>query len=168
LYNYWIDNPNKIGNSREGDKLYYIGDVVTSTSTIIPSGKTWVEWKTTEGKYVAFRKQKGEEHEHLHPSEWTSTHRKNETYRANLDVDPWIGMHLSSMLINTKTPLDIRSLFNNDAAWDYTDRWMTDGFKTEKYANSDKTYYEVVGAPYANSYGSSAIQWIDAMWEVYR
>lgn len=172
LYNYWIENPSLIPRTREGDKLYYIGErATTRKSSIIGEGKTWVDWKTPEGKYVAFAKQAGQEHEHLHPSEWTDLDRKNEAYRANLDVDPWIGMHLSSMLTAKASSINVREKFNRPQAWDYSDRWMKDGFTTEKYADTEKTYLEVMNAtgftPY-QTYNSSGFEWINAMWKAYR
>lgn len=172
MYNYWINNSDKIPLSREGDKLYYIGDrVVSRTSSIIPAGQTWVDWKTPGGKYIAFAKQTGQEHEHLHPSEWTAEDRKNETYRANLDVDPWIGMHLAARLVDALTPMDMVALFVRPQSLEYSDRWMLDGITTREYASSGHTYVEemaLYGFSSTNSYNSSGTPWIDAMWTAYR
>ena len=69
VYNFWIDNPG-VRTSRGHEKLHYIGDVTEGTSSaIVPEGQTFVDWTSSEGKYVAFRKQRGEEYEHIHPSE---------------------------------------------------------------------------------------------------
>ena len=172
MYNFWVENQSFIPRSREGDKIYYIGERAEArTSTIIPKGQTWVNWKTKEGNFVAFAKQIGQEHEHLHPSEWSDTDKKNESYRANLDVDPWIGMHLSSMLIDRTHPLDIRSKFVRPQAWDYTDRWMEDGFTSSNYLDTERTYLqemEATGFTIDHSYNSSGFSWIDAMWQAYR
>lgn len=172
MYNYWINNQDKIPLSREGDKLYYVGDrVVSRTSAIIPAGQTWIDWKTPGGRYIAFAKQVGQEHEHLHPSEWTAEDRKNETYRANLDVDPWIGMHLSARLVDPLTPMDMVALFVRPQSLEYSDRWMTDGITTAEYADSGHTYLEemaLAGFSVSNSYNSSGSPWIDAMWTAYR
>ncbi len=172
MYNFWINNPT-IRNGREHEKLYYIGDVVESTtSSIIPEGKTWVDWTTMDGKYVAFRKQAGEEYEHLHPSEWTcfSPHCKAEIYRAQHDVYPLIGMILSSIIVdNLLVDKNVNNMLAHPPYRDYCDRWMTDGFQTNMYANTGRTYRQEMEhyrtfTIYNYLYGSGGSDFIDEMW----
>ncbi len=176
MYNYWINNPG-IRTQRDHEKFYYIGDRNESTqSSIIPKGNTWVAWKTTEGKSVAFSKQKGEEYEHLHPSEWTcfKPHCKGEVYRAQHDVYPIIGTTLASILMDRMIPSkDVNAMLAHNPIRDYADRWMSNIFKTGMYKNTGRTYLEEmqnsqVFTIYYLRYGSSSSSMIDHLWKNYR
>jgi len=141
MYNFWIDNP-RTRTQRGHEKLYYIGDIVESrVSAIIPQGETWVDWKTNTGKFVAFRKQAGEEYAHLHPSEWVcQSDCKSEIYRAQHDVYPLIGLTLSSILIDNMMAEDVNAMLAHDPIRDYADRWMSDVFNTGIYEPTGETY----------------------------
>ena len=175
MYNYWINNPGR-RTQREHEKLYYPEEVtVSTTSAIIPKGKTWEEWTTAEGKYVAFRKQKGEEYEHLHPSEWIcyAPHCKAEVYRAQHDIYPLIGLTLSSILVDKMTSADVNAMLAHNPLRDYCDRWMSNGFQTKQYRNTGRTYrqemeYHTDFNIYNYRYGSGSSPFIDAMWKAYR
>jgi hypothetical protein len=175
IYNFWINNP-QIRTGREHEKLYYPAEVSEKiSSSIVPANQTWVNWATKDGKYVAFRKQVGEEYEHLHPSEWQchSPHCKGEIYRAQHDVYPLIGMTLSSILVDNRTPLDVNAMLAHNPIRDYCDRWMSDGFKTKEYKTTGRTYKEEMEhytdfTIYHFRQGSGATDFIDEMWKTYR
>ena len=176
LYNFWINNP-AIRTARSHQKLYYSADVTPSiASSIIPVGETWVDWTSPEGKYVAFRKQAGQEHEHLHPSEWVcyDPDCKNEGYRGAIDVYPLIGMVLSSALADTELVADVNAMLAHSPLRDYSDRWMSNTFNVGIYAASGKTYVQEMqdsqpGESFNVSlYGSGGTAFIDDMWAGFR
>ena len=176
IYNYWINNPKK-RTQREHEKLYYIGDVQESqSSSIIPKGKTWVDWVTKEGKSVAFRKQVGEEYDHLHPSEWTcySPHCKaREVYRAQHDVYPLIGMVLSSIIVDKHLAKDVNAMIAHNPVRDYCYKWMSEGFQSKEYKSTGRTYREEMEyytnfTIYNYRYGAGGSGFVNKMWTTYK
>jgi len=175
MYNYWVNNPDK-RTPRGHEKLYYLGDVDESTkSAIIPANQTWVDWSTSTGKYVGFRKQAGEEYEHLHPSEWVcyKPDCKAELYRVQHDVYPLIGLTLSSILVDKQVSLDVNSMLAHDPIRDYADRWMSNVFNAGVYNASGKTYIQEMKeytdiTIYSYWYGRGGSKFIDEMWHMYR
>jgi len=175
MYNYWISNPDK-RTPRGHEKLYYLDDVVASTeSAIIPVNQTWVDWSTSTGKYVGFRKQAGQEYEHLHPSEWLcyKPDCKAELYRVQHDVYPLIGLTLSSILVDKQVSLDVNSMLAHDPIRDYADRWMSNVFNAGVYNASGRTYIQEMKeytdiTIYSYRYGKGGSKFIDEMWHMYR
>jgi len=175
IHDFWLNNP-EIRTERGHEKLYYVDDVRVSTiSRKIPIGKTWVDWTTRDGRYVAFRKQIGQEYEHLHPSEWRcySPHCKSEVYRAQHDVYPLVGMILSSILVDRMIDMDVNSKLAHDPIRDYCDRWMSNIFNVGKYESTGRSYYEEMITHqsfkiYFLRYGSGGSKFIDEMWTAYR
>ena len=175
MYNFWINNPG-VRTQRGHEKLYYVNDVTPSTtSAIITSGETWVDWSNDSGQYVAFRKQVNEEYEHLHPSEWIgySPHHKGEVYRCQHDVYPLVGMTLSSILVDAEVVADVNAMLAHDPIKDYCDRWMSDIFQTGFYNGGANTYREEMEANavftiYNYNYGSGGTAFINEMWSTYR
>jgi len=174
MYDYWIDNPSR-RDSRGHEKLYYIGDRTTSSSTVVPPGETWVKWVSPEGKYVAFAKQVGEEHEHLHPSEWIcyEPHCKNEVYRTQHDVYNLVGMTLALMIMDAHaSEIAVIAKLNHPPQKDYVYRWMTENFMTDEYLSTGRTYYEEMMyyrpfTIYDINYGSGGSSFVDSMWNTY-
>ena len=175
IYNYWINHPSK-RTQREHEKLYYIGDVSTAkTSSIIPKGKTWVDWVTKEGKSVAFRKQIGEEYDHLHPSEWTcyAPHCKAEVYRTQFDVYPLVGMVLSSIIVDKHLAKDVNAMIAHNPVRDYIYRWMGEGFMSKQYKSTGRTYlqemeYYTNFTIYYYRYGTGGSDFVNKMWATYQ
>ena len=176
ISNFWINNPNT-RTQRDHEKFYYIGDRTTSTkSTIVPDGETWVGWRhPISGKFPAFSKQKGEEYEHLHPKEWVcyAPHCKSEVYRAQHDVHPIIGLTLSSIIVDGATPMDVNAMIAHNPIRDYADRWMNDGFMTEVYKPTGRTFVEEMKASqsftiYNYNYGTGGSRFVTDMWNKYR
>jgi len=175
MYNFWINNP-EIRRARGHEKLYYPENVVEATkSAIIPVDQTWVDWASPSGKYVAFRKQVGQEYEHLHPSEWVclAPDCKAEIYRSQHDIHPLIGLTLSSILVDSQVPADVNAMLAHDPIRDYADRWMSNIFKTGIYGASSKTYIQEVqdNTDFTVWYymqGSGGSKFIDEMWGAYR
>jgi len=175
MYNVWINNPAS-RTLRGHTKLYYAEDVKAKTvSTIIPENETWVDWTSPTGKHVAFRKQIGQEYEHLHPSEWVcyKPDCKSEVYRAQHDIYPLIGLTLSSILVDKKVELDVNAMLAHDPIRDYADRWMSNVFNKGRYEASGKTYRQEMEDNtsfiiYVYRYGSGGSEFINEMWETYR
>ena len=175
IYNFWKNNPDK-RTQRGHEKLYYIGDRSTSSSSIVPNGQTWVGWRHPESrKYPAFAKQTGEEYEHLHPSEWQcfEPHCKAEVYRAQHDIYPLVGMTLASILVDRSDARDVNSMLAHDPIRDYVDRWMDEGFMDKQYPTTNRTFFEEMQyhqpfTIYKRNYGSGGSGFIDSMWDSYR
>ena len=175
MYDFWLKNPS-IRTGRGHEKLYYIGDRIESTtSSIIPEGKTWVEWSTPEGKYVAFSKQVGQEYEHLHPSEWLcyEPHCKSEVYRSQHDVHPMVGMVLSTIMLDDMSNLNVNAMLAHNPIRDYIDRWMTNIWKTGTYKSTGRIYQEEMRyytdfTVYSYNQGTGGSAFINEMWAHYR
>ena len=59
-------------------------------------------------------------YEHLHPSEWTASQRQSEAYRRANTSSSWVGQALVLRLLKAEEH------WNQDAFFDYVDRWMTE------------------------------------------
>ena len=175
MQNYWIDNPSA-RSQRDHEKFYYAADrTVSPSSSIVPAGESWVDWTNASGQHVFFGKQVGEEHEHLHPSEWTcyEPHCKSEVYRCQHDVYPIVGMMLSARIMDGQVAGDVLNMLQSDAAVDYADRWMSNIFDTGEYLSTGRTYREEMEfhtsfTIYNYNYGSGGSAFINDMWSTYR
>jgi hypothetical protein len=174
MQNVFIENRQNI-TPRGHEKFYYAGDrPLSQTSSIVPQRQSWTGWTNSAGKAVFFAKQAGEEYEHLHPSEWTcyGPHCKAEVYRAQHDVYGLVGQILPLRILSANG-FDADRLYDKDAALDYIDRWMEEGFRTEESKNTGRTYYEEFQhykptTIYNLNYQSGGSSFIDAMWGMYR
>ncbi len=160
---------------RGHEKFYYHGDRNLGTSSsIVPLGQSWTGWTNDAGQAVFFSKQVGEEYEHLHPSEWEcySPHCKGEVYRAQHDVYGLVGQILALRIL-AQHGQDAEALYDHPAALDYIDRWMEEGFESEPFGDTGRTYYEEwqfhrTTTVFYRMYQSGGSSFVDEMWNAYR
>lgn len=117
IANVWAEGRSKTPGRVSG-KFYYVKDRENSIkSSVVPEGQTWM------GFNVGFTNYTGQEHEHLHPSEWHKVvteggAKKTEVYRHCCNSIPWFGMGLASRGFKAN------SYWPNQAFNDYIDRWV--------------------------------------------
>lgn len=198
IYNHWIDTSQT--TQRDHEKFFYPSDDIywdsVNTSVIVPSGEVWTGY-VPSGEVPMFSKQTGPGagafyHEHLHPSEWDPgylEHHKSEDYRAKFDVVPIVGMALAIRALEDNGATGAINMCQNDAAFDYMDRWMTEGYSTtSEYEETGKTFRQYVlettgwgvtgdtptptiNAPnggYFHRYDSAGSSFMDDMWDTHR
>lgn len=188
VYNWFIDNPT-YNTDRDHEKFFYPDENTywddTATSAIIPYGEAWTGYThPVTGKAPMYCKDQTAQYpqlpyyEHLHPSEWdcadwSFSSCKGEWYRGSAEVAPMVGMTLSLRTIDSISAIDVRSKVRCDACVDYMDRWMDEGYTTNEYLSTGRTFFEemnlyTVTTNEASDYDSSGSAFVDDMWDTYR
>lgn len=143
---------------REDSQTYYWADKQsTNSSSIVTAGQVWTGYTPP----VFWRQDPGNnEHEHLHPSEWSVVANgggdKRESYRWSSVSATWPGLYLGLRVAGLESDF-------GHAPWaDYVDRWMSEDMTTHE-ATIQVTYPTFDG-----TYQTAGYSWINAMWAAYR
>lgn len=192
IYNHWIDTSQT--TQRDHEKFFYPADEVydnSYTSSIITAGQCWTGF-SIGGRVPMYSKQTGptapDYYEHLHPSEWVAAyipHNKGEDYRGRFDVIPIPGMALAIRILEDNGVAGALSMCQSDAAIDYMDKWMSEGYSTtSNYEETGKTFRQYVlettglgitgDTPtptydmWNYNYDTAGSSFLDDMWTAYR
>lgn len=175
IYSTFVNHDNKY-DTREHRMTYYIPDDITSSrsSLILTSGELWTGYISPNNTRPAWRQDpQDDEHEHLHPTEWAGCGDnpggiKREAYRT-LNSPEYVSQALAALILdNHITSINVKSLYNHDAFFDYVDRWMNEDMTTHCQTISTTWSGYTYGKPLPSEYQTSDSDFVDNMWATYR